>query len=536
MLFLSMLLPTQKKLVLPAVLAALLIFPALLWAQRPPVKAAPGQNKAAAGLLGIQKIAGARPRNVIFILSDDHRHDFMGFTGKVPGLQTPHMDRLAREGAHFQNAFVTTALCSPSRASILTGQYAHTHTVVDNEAPAPASLQFFPQHLQAAGYQTAFFGKWHMGGDNPDPRPGFHHWESFRGQGVYYNPTMNINGKTVAYRDSTYVTDLLTDHALDWLKAQKPDKPFFLYLSHKAVHAEFQPAKRDRGRYRNIQIQYPASMFLTEDERSRQYVKGKRADGSQYVFNTRDIPQWVRAQRYSWHGVDYMYHGATDFDRFYQDYLETLLGIDASIGRVLAFLKETGQDQETLVFYMGDNGFSFGEHGLIDKRHAYEESMRVPLLARCPALIKPGTQVKQMVLNLDIAPSILEMAGVKKPVQMQGESFLPLLKGQAPAWRDKVFYEYYWENAFPQTPTMFSIRTDQYKFIRVQGVWDINELYDLQKDPYEVNNLIRSPAHQALSHDLNQQLWGWLEQSKGLQIPLKPIKGKKSDHVYQGTW
>jgi N-acetylglucosamine-6-sulfatase len=531
-----MLSSARKRFVHLAVIAGLLALPGLLQAQRPqPTR--PASGPPAAARLAIQKVAGVKPRNVIFILSDDHRYDFMGFTGKVPGLETPNMDRLALEGAHFQNAFVTTALCSPSRASILTGQYAHTHTVVDYEAPAPANLRFFPQYLQAAGYQTAFFGKWHMGGDNPNPRPGFHHWESFRGQGVYYNPTLNINGKTVAFTDSTYITDLITDHAIGWLKQQKREKPFFLYLSHKAVHAEFQPAKRDRGRYRNIQIQYPASMFLTETANSKKYVKGKRADGSQYVFNTQDIPNWVRAQRYSWHGVDYMYHGATDFDQFYQDYLETLLGLDASIGKVLAYLKETGQDQETLVFYMGDNGFSFGEHGLIDKRHAYEESMRVPLLARCPALIRPATQVKQMVLNLDIAPSILDMAGVKKPVQMQGESFLPLLKGQAPAgWRDRIYYEYYWENAFPQTPTMFSVRTDRYKFIRSQGVWDINELYDLEQDPYEVNNLIRSPEHQALGKQLNQQLWAWLEQSKGLQIPLKPIRGKKGDHLYKGTW
>jgi arylsulfatase A-like enzyme len=278
-------------------------------------------------------------------------------------------------------------------------------------------------------------------------------------------------------------------------------------------------------------------MFLTETANSPKFTKGKRTDGSSYTFNTKDIPNWVKAQRYSWHGVDYMYHGATNFDRFYQDYLETLMGIDTSVGQVLAYLEEAGLADETLVFYMGDNGFSFGEHGLIDKRHAYEESMRVPLLARCPAIIKPQTKIKHLVLNLDIAPSILELAGVKKPAQMQGVSFMPLLRGQSVAnWRDKIFYEYYWENAFPQTPTMFSIRTDRFKFIRTQGVWDINELYDLEKDPYEVNNLIRSPEHQQVGQHLNKQLWTWMEQTKGLQIPLKPITDKKSDHIYQGTW
>lgn len=486
--------------------------------------------------LPVKKIAGAKPRNVIFILSDDHRYDFMGFTGKVPGLKTPNLDRVANEGVHFQNAFVTTALCSPSRASILTGLYTHTHTVVDNEAPAPKDLKFFPQYLQSAGYQTAFFGKWHMGGENPDPRPGFNKWVSFRGQGVYYNPLLNIDGKEVQYKDSSYVTDILTDLSLDWLKNRDKNKPFFLYLSHKAVHAEFRPAKRDRGVYKNIEIQYPASMFSTATTTSKVFTKGKRADTSNLTFNYPDIPRWVRDQRNSWHGVDFMYHGSTNFDEFYQDYLETLLGIDNSVGRVLEYLKENNLDQETLVIYMGDNGFAFGEHGLIDKRTAFEESMRVPLIARCPALIKPGTKVSQMILNVDIAPSILELAGLEIPKQMQGKSFIPILKGQTPSWRNTVFYEYYWENAFPQTPTQFAVRTDQYKFIRSQGTWDIDQLYDMKKDPNELNNLIRNPEMQNIAKDLNDQLWTWLETTNGTAIPLKRISGKKGDHLYKGTW
>lgn len=482
-----------------------------------------------------EKIKGTKPRNIIFILSDDHRYDFMGFTGKVPGLETPNMDRLAKEGAVFQNAFVTTSLCSPSRASILTGQYAHTHTVVDNEAPSPESLIFFPQYLQKQGYQTSFFGKWHMGGNNDDPRPGFDHWVSFRGQGVYYNPLLNIDGKHVQYKDSSYVTDVLTDLALDWLDKRKKDKPFFMYLSHKAVHAEFIPSRRDKGHFKDIQIQYPVSMFNTAGPESKQFSRGRQAE-SQYSVNYKDIPKWVRNQRYSWHGVDFMFHGQTDFDQFYQDYLETLLGIDNSIGRVLAYLKENGLDKETLVIYGADNGFSFGEHGLIDKRHAYEESMRIPLLARCPDLIKPGTKINQMVLNIDIAPTILEMAGVEKPAQMQGNSFFPLMKGESMAWRNRIFYEYYWENAFPQTPTQFAVRTDRYKFIRTQGIWDIDQLYDLQQDPYEVNNLIRSPQLQEIAGQLNKELWQWMENTNGLQIPLKPINNKKFDHLFKGTW
>lgn len=482
-------------------------------------------------------VPGIKPRNVIYILSDDHRYDAMGFTGKVPGLKTPNLDRLAAEGAHLQNAFVTTALCSPSRASILTGQYAHTHTVVDNQAPAPKSLVYFPQYLQKAGYQTSFFGKWHMGGGGGEPRPGFDKWVSFAGQGVYYNPKMNIDGKVVAYKDSAYVTDILTDLALDWLKKRDKNKPFFVYLSHKGVHSDFKPAKADKGLYKDIEIQYPVSMFSTANSKSKKFTRGRQADTTGYTFNYKDIPQWVKAQRYSWHGVDFMYHGQTDFDQFYIDYLETLMGIDSSIGRVLAYLKENNLDQETLVIYMGDNGFAFGEHGLIDKRHAYEESMRVPLLARCPALIKPATKITQMVLNVDIAPTILELAGIKQPKQMQGLSFLPLLKGQQPAnWRKEFYYEYYWENAFPQTPTQYAVRTDQYKFIRSQGTWDINQLFDVKKDPYELNNLIRKPEMQSIALDLNKKLWDWLDKTQGLYIPLKPIEDKKKDHLFNGTW
>ncbi len=483
-----------------------------------------------------QKIAGVKPRNIIFILSDDHRYDFMGFTGKVPGLQTPNMDRLANEGAHLENAFVTTSLCSPSRASILTGQYAHTHTVVDNQSPAPASLVYFPQYLQKAGYQTAFLGKWHMGGETDAPRPGFNYWASFRGQGVYYNPLLNINGKHVQYNDSTYITDLLTDLSLDWLKKRDKTKPFFLYLSHKAVHEREMPAKRDVDKYKNLSFQYPVSMYMSAGPQSKKFTRGKLADTSQYTFNRTDIPQWVRAQRHSWHGVDYMYNESISFDLFYQRYLETLLGVDNSIGRILDYLKENGLDKETLVIYMGDNGFAFGEHGLIDKRTAYEESMRVPMLARCPAVIAPGTKVKQMVLNLDIAPTILEMAGVKIPAQMQGTSFVPLLKNQQVPWRDRIFYEYYWENAFPQTPTQYAVRTNQYKFIRTQGTWDIDQLFDIQKDPYEVNNLIRNPESREVAKQLNGELWNWLDKTGGMQIPLKRINEPKNDHLYKSTW
>ncbi len=485
------------------------------------------------------KPAAPRPLNVVFILADDHRYDAMGFTGHFPGLETPHLDRLAREGCHVQNAFVSTALCSPSRASILTGQYAHTHTIVDNQAPLPKGLTFFPQLLQKAGYQTAFFGKWHMGSTTDAPQPGFNHWESFRGQGVYYNPTLNINGKRVSYGDSTYTTDLLTEHAVKWMKNRDAKKPFFVYLSHKAVHADFQPARRHRGRYRTLPVTYPPSMYLTKTDSSKIWgpMTRRNPETGELKTNLSDMPLWVKNQRYSWHGVDYLYHGSTGFNEFYRDYLETLLGVDDSVGEVLKFLKDNGLDQNTVVMYMGDNGFSFGEHGLIDKRHLYEESMRVPLLVRGPGVVPAGSKLTNVVQNVDVGPTILAMAGLTTPKTMQGASFLPLLKGQAqPNWKQEVFYEYYWEYDFPQTPTMFGVRTDRYKYIFHHGVWDINELYDLQTDPLEVNNLIRSPQHQQLAKTLRGRLFDWLESTGGMQIPLKRIDTPHNDHRYKGTF
>jgi len=217
-----------------------------------------------------------------------------------------------------------------------------------------------------------------------------------------------------------------------------------------------------------------------------------------------------------------MYHGDMDFDAFYKRYCETLLSVDESIGRVMDCLKEMGQADSALVMYMGDNGFCFGEHGLIDKRHMYEPSMRVPFLAYCPDLIKPGTKVTQLVQNIDIAPTVLEAAGARPPEHMDGQSILPLFQSRGAKWRDAVFYEYYWEAPFPQTPTTYGVRTDRYKFIHYHGVWDIDELYDIKNDPDEMHNLIDEPQHQERIKALRKRLYQWLEQTDGMQIPLRP--------------
>ncbi len=472
-----------------------------------------GATAAALSFLGRKKAAaqtklkktGAKPRNVIFILSDDHRYDFMGFLNKPEFLETPNLDRMAKNGAYIKNATVSTSLCSPSRATVLTGQYAHKHGVVDNNVDIPEGTTFFPEYLQQAGYQTAFFGKWHMGHGRDDPRPGFDKWVSFKGQGVYYAPELNVDGEHV--KREGYISDLLTDYTLDWLEKERdPDKPFFAYLSHKAVHAMFKPAKRHLGKYDNVELTYPASMANTEEN-----YKGK--------------PLWVKAQRYSWHGVDYMYHGQMDFDTFYRRYCETLLGIDDSVGRVLDYLEEHDMAEDTMVMYMGDNGFCFGEHGLIDKRHMYEPSMRIPFLAHCPELIKPGTVVPQMVQNIDVAPTVLDLAGIQAPPYMDGRSFVHLLTGSSTDWRDEASYEYYWEWNFPQTPTTFGVRTEKWKYIFYHGMWATEELYDMQNDQEEMNNLIDRPELQETVNQLKDKLWQWLEKTDGMNIPLRRNQG-----------
>jgi len=458
------------------------------------------------------------PRNVVFVLSDDHRYDFMGFMPESPEfLETPAMDRMAREGAHLANAFVSTSLCSPSRASILTGQYMHHHRVVDNQRPVPAGTTFFPQYLQQAGYATAFFGKWHMGHENDDPRPGFGHWVSFPGQGTYFDPMLNINGKREQFKG--YTTDILTDQALRWLRElREPAKPFFLYLGFKAVHYPFQPAPRHDQRYADKPIVYPETMANTEQ-------------------NYQTQPRWVRERRYSIHGIDHMETGAfdqdpvPDFDELYRNYAETVHGLDENLGRLLAYLDESGLSRNTLVIYMGDNGFELGEHGFYDKRDAFEESIRVPMLAYAPGMIRPGTKVTEMVQNIDVAATVMEACGVPTPnaAKMDGRSFLPLLQGRTVPWRDHLLYEYHWEWNFPATPTTLAIRTDRYKYVFYHGVWDDNGFYDLETDPLERHNLIRVPAYRDQIEAMQKQLFDELEASGGLILPIRPPAGERLD-------
>jgi arylsulfatase A-like enzyme len=454
------------------------------------------------------QVHAAERMNVIFILTDDQRYDELGFMNPV--LETPHMDRLAQEGVHFRNAFVTTSLCSPSRASILTGQYMHNHGVVDNNSGIAEGTKFFPMYLQELGYETAFFGKWHMGeaasskGELDDPQPGFDHWLSFAGQGHYYPVVrngkvnqININGKHVPQKG--YITDELTDYTLDWLSHQRDAaKPFFVYLSHKAVHSNFAPPKRYENLYADAEMPVPESQADTEE-------------------NYRGKPMWVKNQRNSWHGVDFPYHSTLDVQEYKRQYHRALTAVDDSIGRIDAWLRENGLADNTIIMLMGDNGFMFGEHGLIDKRNAYEESMRVPLLAFIPGLDQPGRVVEEIAAGIDIGPTVLDIAGATSmPEQFEGGSLLPLALGEKPEhWREDLLYEYYWEFNYPMTPTTFALRTERFKLIQYHGIWDIEELYDLQNDPREMNNLIDDPDYLEVRVRLRKELHRRLANNRG---------------------
>jgi N-acetylglucosamine-6-sulfatase len=437
----------------------------------------------------------------------------MGFMEEGPAfLETPHLDRMAKQGAHFRNAFVTTSLCSPSRATILTGQYMHHHRVVDNQRPVADGTRFFPEYLQEAGYTTGFVGKWHMGHDHDEPRKGFNHWVSFKGQGTYFDPELNLNGSRKSFKG--YTTDILADQALEWLKTRTDEDPFLLYLSFKAVHYPFQPAPRHHGRYEDKAIDYPMTMANTES-------------------NYQTQSNWIRERRYGIHGIDHMETGPLDkdpvpsFDDLYHRYCETVHGLDENIGRVLDYLDSSKLMENTIVVYLGDNGFALGEHGFYDKRDAFEESIRIPMLAMAPGLIKPGSKIDAMMLNMDLAPTLLEAANIniRKSMNLDGQSALPWLRGETIPWRDHILYEYHWEWNFPATPTTLAIRGDRYKYIYYHGVWDRNGFYDLETDPNERVNLINIPTYQEQILSMRSQLFQELDASGGLVLPVRPPKG-----------
>ncbi|MBI4606377.1 MAG: sulfatase [Planctomycetes bacterium] len=426
--------------------------------------------------------------NVLVILTDDMRWDAMSCAGH-PYFKTPHIDRLAAEGVRFVNAFVTTSLCSPSRASLLSGRYAHAHRVLNNFTDYPADLPSYPRRLKEQGYETAYIGKWHMGEQEDRPRPGFDHWMSHRGQGNYFDNELNIDGERRTIKG--YYTGVVTDHAVAWIRGPRK-RPWLLVLGHKAPHGgPIQPEPRYERFLDAAPVKKPATAVPDA---------GK--------------PEWLRQSLRTWHGVEGPLYGIKDYGKFVRSYLGTIASVDDSVGRIYEALEDTGQLDDTLIVFTSDNGFALGEHGRVDKRTMYEESIRVPLIVRCPRLVKGPRLVREMVLSVDLAPSILEAGGAPPLEGIHGASWVRLLAGDSGAaagWRKSWHYAYDYEKEFPYTPNVRGVRTEDWKYIRYphgDGGQDRHraELYDLKADPLETRSLIDDPAAAGKLKELQAEL------------------------------
>jgi N-acetylglucosamine-6-sulfatase len=453
--------------------------------------AGPGCGGATAPTPAAASPGSGRP-NFIVIIADDMASGLFGPGRRLPFLSLPNLEALSARGAFFERAFVTTSLCSPSRASMLSGLYAHRHGVFGNEitdiSPAIAT---YPQILQKSGYETAHIGKWHMDAQSDRPRPGYDYWVSFRGQGVYNDPVMNENGKSV--QRTGYITDLLTSYAVDWLR-QPHAKPFVLVLGHKAPHQPADPAPRHAAALGVDALPEPASFTDSYGDKpawQRRYV---RCGGTATAYASCPDPQPASIPRWPW--------PAQDHDRL--DYLRTLLAVDDSLGRIVATLASLDLTRSTYVVFVSDNGFFLGEHRLGDKRLAYEESMRIPFVVAGPGVI--ARPVSSMALNLDVAPTILDLAGVTVPADMQGRSLARVLRAEAPMVRDSFLYEYDRESFFPVIPDIRAIRTQTRKYISYAESPSEDELYDLASDPGELVNLAHRPEWASARIEMRQQL------------------------------
>ena len=434
--------------------------------------------------------------NIVFILVDDARWDDLGCTGH-PFSKTPNIDRIAREGILFRNAFATTVICSPSRASILTGLHTRTHGIIDNTDRSPAShkLATFPQWLQRAGYETAFIGKWHMGNDD-SRRPGFDYWACLKGQGSSFDPELNVNGKAVQTKG--YVTDVLSEHAVAFLKAPHA-KPFLLYYSHKAVHPE--TVQRADG-----SLSDPTASNFIPAERHKNLYAGVKIPRRP---NALTPPEGKPALQRTIPGLPPLGPKTGSSDDSILGRLRMLAAVDESVGAVLKVLESTGQLDRTLIVFTSDHGYWYGEHGLsVERRLAYEEGIRIPLLLRYPARIKAGTKRNQMALTLDFAPTLLELAGVPAPVGLHGKSLVPLFATDGPALRDAFLIEHFSEKVFPRTTGLGyqTIRTEGWKYIHYVDLPNAEELYDLNRDPYEMRNVIAAQGAAGELRQLKEEL------------------------------
>ncbi|MGC6425110.1 MAG: sulfatase [Lentimonas sp.] len=482
--------------------------------------------------------------NILFIFSDDHAPQAIGaYDGIFKSVNpTPEIDRLASQGMLFQNSFCTNSICGPSRAVIMTGKHSHKNGFMNNGNSFDWEQQTFPKLLQKEGYQTAIYGKSHLKGT---PQ-GFDDWAVLPGQGLYYNP--NIIFPVGSRRIDGHCTDVVTDLAIEWLKKKRDDKkPFMLMVQHKAPHRNWMPALRHLDLYDDIEIPEPPTLFDRWEDNApparhqeleidrhmdinydlfvdlspefQDDGKDKPVDKSAWRNMKRMIPEQLEAWHAAFGPKDTAFHKAKltgkdlvrwKFQRYAKNYLRCVKGVDESVGKLRATLDELGLADNTIVIYSSDQGFYIGEHGWFDKRWMYDESMKMPFIVSWPGVTKPGTRTGKMIQNIDYAETFLDIAGARIPVDMQGLSLLPLLKGETPQnWRDSIYYHYYEYPSVHRVPRHYGIRTGRYKLIHFYQ-FDEWELYDLKNDPDELVNIYENDAAADLVSAMKKKLY-WLQ-------------------------
>jgi arylsulfatase A-like enzyme len=482
-------------------------------------------------VLNSQTYPQQRP-NIIYIMSDDHAYQAISsYGGALKDVApTPNIDRIAANGMRFNRCLVTNSISGPCRAVILTGKYSHLNGFLKNEGQAPfdGSQQTFPKLLQAAGYNTAMIGKWHLGSDPT----GFNHWEILPGQGNYYNP--DFITKDGRHIENGYVTEIITEKSIKWItEVKNSGKPFMLMMHHKAPHREWQPGPNELSLYKDVTFPEPSTLFddysnrgAAEKSQDMTISKTMRIEEDLKMYKDKTkmkatgLNRMDEGQLKAWNAVydpiirHFYEAGLTGDDlvrfkyqRYLQDYLACIAAVDKSVGEVLDFLKENGLENNTVVIYASDQGFYLGEHGWFDKRWMFEQSYRTPLLIQWPGNIKPGSVNEDMVSNIDFAETFLEIAGVKVPDDMQGRSMVPVLRGKTPSdWRKEHYYHYYEYPGSHMVKRHYGISTERYKLIHYYYDIDEWELYDIKADPLELRNVYNDPAYASVRSGLHKSL------------------------------
>lgn len=497
-----------------------------------------------------QGAAAAKRPNIVIIISDDHAYQTISAYGSKL-MQTPNIDRIAKEGVRFDKAYVTNSICGPSRAVILTGKYSHKNGFKDNESSVfNGDQDSFVKQLQQGGYQTAWIGKWHL-----ESRPqGFDFWQVLPDQGQYFNPDFDMMDGSKKRIDG-YVTNVITDVTENWLDNRDESKPFCLVIGHKATHRVWLPDTADLGRFDQTSFPLPVNFYDTYQNRKAAAIQdmsiGKtmqmgydlkmfgsdekeNKDGN---FSRMNAAQRAKVDAYykpietRFSNLKLEGKALTEwkFQRYMRDYLSTAASLDRNIGRTLEYLDKHNLSQNTIVIYLSDQGFYMGEHGWFDKRWIYEESFRTPMVMRYPGLVKPGTVSDRFVMNLDIAPTVLDAAGLSIPKEVQGSSMLPVLKNKNEKGREVLYYHYY-ENGEHAVSPHFGIRTRRYKLIRFYKRVEGWELYDLKKDPHEMDNKYGKKGYETVTADLykelNRQINKFEDKDAGEILEHEPVNKK----------